>query len=158
LEGIPGNDWGVGQDPVLGEKGPPDQRCLTSSEHTTLLLSCPTQPSATQAQGATVIIMSSGGLLSKKRSDIKAHLRGRDSSVIIPFLTRVQNLMACGCMHNSPVTSYDFFSVLIFPFPNFLVFFYFDVFIYSTILAWRIPWTEELGGLQPMGSQRVRHN
>ena len=24
-----------------------------------------------------------------------------------------------------------------------------------TILAWRIPWTEEPGGLQPMGSQRV---
>ena len=82
MEGIPGNDWGVGQDPVLGEKGPPDQRCLTSSEHTTHLLTCPTQPSSTQAQGATVIIMSSGGLLSKKRSDIKAHLRGRDSSVI----------------------------------------------------------------------------
>ena len=24
--------------------------------------------------------------------------------------------------------------------------------------AWRIPWTEETGGLQPMGSQKVRHN
>ena len=29
---------------------------------------------------------------------------------------------------------------------------------HSSILAWRIPWTEEAGGLQPMGSQRVRHN
>ena len=29
---------------------------------------------------------------------------------------------------------------------------------HSSILAWRIPWTEELGGLQSMGSQRVRHN
>ena len=29
---------------------------------------------------------------------------------------------------------------------------------HSNILAWRIPWTEEPGGLQPMGSQRVRHN
>ena len=28
----------------------------------------------------------------------------------------------------------------------------------SSILAWKIPWTEELGGLQPMGSQRVRHD
>ena len=28
----------------------------------------------------------------------------------------------------------------------------------SSVLAWRIPWTEELGGLQPMGSQRVGHN
>ena len=28
----------------------------------------------------------------------------------------------------------------------------------SCILAWRIPWTEEPGGLQFMGSQRVRHN
>ena len=27
----------------------------------------------------------------------------------------------------------------------------------SSILAWRIPWTEEPGGLQFMGSQRVRH-
>ena len=29
---------------------------------------------------------------------------------------------------------------------------------YSCILAWRIPWTEEPGGLQSIGSQRVRHN
>ena len=29
---------------------------------------------------------------------------------------------------------------------------------HSSILAWRIPLTEELGGLQSMGSQRVRHN
>ena len=28
---------------------------------------------------------------------------------------------------------------------------------HSTILAWRIPWREEPGGLQSMGSQRVRH-
>ena len=27
---------------------------------------------------------------------------------------------------------------------------------HSSILAWRIPWTEEPGGLQAMGSQRVR--
>ena len=26
------------------------------------------------------------------------------------------------------------------------------------ILAWRIPWTEEPGGLQPMGLQRVGHD
>ena len=29
---------------------------------------------------------------------------------------------------------------------------------HSSILAWRIPWTEEAGGLQSLGSQRVRHN
>ena len=29
---------------------------------------------------------------------------------------------------------------------------------HSTILAWRIPWTEKAGGLQSMESQRVRHN
>ena len=29
---------------------------------------------------------------------------------------------------------------------------------YPSILAWRIPWTEQPGGLQSMGSQRVRHN
>ena len=27
-----------------------------------------------------------------------------------------------------------------------------------SILAWRIPWTEEPGGLQSTGSQRVGHN
>ena len=30
--------------------------------------------------------------------------------------------------------------------------------IHSSILAWRIPWTEEPGGLQSMDSQRVRHS
>ena len=30
--------------------------------------------------------------------------------------------------------------------------------IHSSILAWRIPWTEEPGRIQSMGSQRVRHN
>ena len=29
---------------------------------------------------------------------------------------------------------------------------------HSNILAWRIPWTEEPGGLQSMGSQSVRHD
>ena len=28
----------------------------------------------------------------------------------------------------------------------------------SSILPWRIPWTEEPGGLQSTGSQRVRHD
>ena len=28
----------------------------------------------------------------------------------------------------------------------------------SCILSWRIPWTEESGGLQSMGSQRVGHD
>ena len=30
--------------------------------------------------------------------------------------------------------------------------------IHSSILAWEIPWTEEAGKLQSMGSQRVRHD
>ena len=29
---------------------------------------------------------------------------------------------------------------------------------HSSIFAWKIPWTDEPGGLQPMGSQRVRHD
>ena len=29
---------------------------------------------------------------------------------------------------------------------------------HSSILAWRIPWTEEPGGLQTMGSHRVGHS
>ena len=30
--------------------------------------------------------------------------------------------------------------------------------MHSSILAWRIPWIGEPGGLQSMGSQRVRYN
>ena len=33
-----------------------------------------------------------------------------------------------------------------------------DIATHSSILAWRIPWTEEPGGLQSMWSQRVGHN
>ena len=33
-----------------------------------------------------------------------------------------------------------------------------DTAAHSSILAWRIPWTEEPSGLQPIGSQRVRHD
>ena len=29
---------------------------------------------------------------------------------------------------------------------------------HSSTLAWRIPWTEEPGGLKSMGSQRVEHD
>ena len=29
---------------------------------------------------------------------------------------------------------------------------------HSSVLAWRIPWAEEPGGLQPMGSQGVGHD
>ena len=29
---------------------------------------------------------------------------------------------------------------------------------HSSILAWRLPWTEEAGGLRSMGSQRVGHD
>ena len=29
---------------------------------------------------------------------------------------------------------------------------------HCSILAWRIPWTEEPGSLQSIGSQKVRHN
>ena len=29
---------------------------------------------------------------------------------------------------------------------------------HSSVLAWEIPWTEELGRLQSMGSQRVGHD
>jgi len=30
--------------------------------------------------------------------------------------------------------------------------------IHSSILAWKIPWTEKPGGLQSMGSQRIGHD
>ena len=33
-----------------------------------------------------------------------------------------------------------------------------EVAAHSGILAWRIPWTEEASGLQPLESQRVGHN
>ena len=33
-----------------------------------------------------------------------------------------------------------------------------EIATHSSILAWRIPWTEEPGRLQSMGSHRVRHD
>ena len=33
-----------------------------------------------------------------------------------------------------------------------------EVATHSSILAWEIPWTEEPGGLQSLGSQRVGHD
>ena len=30
--------------------------------------------------------------------------------------------------------------------------------IHFSVIAWEIPWTEEPGGLQSLGSQRVRHD
>ena len=33
-----------------------------------------------------------------------------------------------------------------------------EMIIHSSILAWRIPWTEESGGLPSMGLQRVEHD
>ena len=33
-----------------------------------------------------------------------------------------------------------------------------DMATHSSLHAWRIPWTEEPGRLQSLGSQRVRHN
>ena len=30
--------------------------------------------------------------------------------------------------------------------------------IHSRTIAWKMPWTEKPGRLQPMGSQKVRHN
>ena len=33
-----------------------------------------------------------------------------------------------------------------------------EVATHFSIFAWRIPWTEMLGGLKPMGLQRVGHN
>ena len=33
-----------------------------------------------------------------------------------------------------------------------------DTATHSSVLAWRISWTEEPGGLQSMGSQRVGHD
>ena len=33
-----------------------------------------------------------------------------------------------------------------------------EIATHFSILAWRIPWTEESGGLQSMGSQRAGHD
>ena len=33
-----------------------------------------------------------------------------------------------------------------------------DMATHSSILAWKIPWTEEAGGLQSMGLQTVKHD
>ena len=33
-----------------------------------------------------------------------------------------------------------------------------DMGTHSSVLAWEIPWTEEPGGLQSVGSRRVKHD
>ena len=33
-----------------------------------------------------------------------------------------------------------------------------EIAAHSSVLAWEIPWTEEPGGIQSMGSQRVGHD
>ena len=33
-----------------------------------------------------------------------------------------------------------------------------EIAAHSSILAWKVPWTEKLGRLQSMGSQKVRHD
>ena len=33
-----------------------------------------------------------------------------------------------------------------------------EMVIHSSTIAWKIPWTEEPGGLQSLGSQRVGHD
>ena len=33
-----------------------------------------------------------------------------------------------------------------------------EITTHSSILAWKIPWMEQPGGLQSMGSQRIRHD
>ena len=33
-----------------------------------------------------------------------------------------------------------------------------EIATHYSILAWEIPWTEEPGGLHPMGSQRAQHD
>ena len=33
-----------------------------------------------------------------------------------------------------------------------------EIATHSTTFAWKIPWTEESGSLQPMGPQRVEHD
>ena len=33
-----------------------------------------------------------------------------------------------------------------------------EIATHSSILAWKVPWTEEPGGLQSIMSQKVRHN
>ena len=45
-----------------------------------------------------------------------------------------------------------------FPFSSVLTWLEFLNITYSSILAWRIPWTEKPDRLQSMGSQRVRHD
>ena len=50
----------------------------------------------------------------------------------------------------------DFYCVLLPFWFFFFVFFCFFRFLYT--LAWKIPWTEEPGGLQSMGSLRVGHD
>ena len=60
------------------------------------------------------------------------------------------------------IFSSDVFNRISLSYTNFMILNFFDITIqemvtHSGALAWKIPRTEETGGLQSMGSQRVRH-
>ena len=76
-------------------------------------------------------------------------------SVLFSLLTRKQTVLAI--VHADPLRPrLKFFEYL-------LIYYYYyflekGMAAHSSILAWRIPWTEEPGGLESVGSQRVRRD
>ena len=79
------------------------------------------------------------------------------SSSVAPFSSCLQSFPASGSNH--PICS-----ILLWKLKQTEIYIHMhiqleeDMAPHSSVLAWRIPWTEEPGGLQSMGSQRVRHN
>ena len=88
------------------------------------------------------------------RSFLTGHLRtARDSSVSLRLAVLIQGLLSEPCSEKC-VNNYVGSGILPFLQANMKK----ALVTHSSPLAWKIPWTEEPGGLQSMGSLRVRHD
>ena len=72
----------------------------------------------------------------KKKQKMLSELLGFPCGSAVKNLPALQELQVLSLGHQDPLEE--------------------DMATYSSTLAWRIPWTEEPGRLQSMGSQRVR--
>ena len=97
-------------------------------------LSCPSFPGWARKKG----IESALGIPGVPYPQIQANSNGKYSRKKFPGSSKNQNLHLLGWVRKIPLEK--------------------EMATHSSILAWEIPWTEEPGGLQSMGMQRVGHN
>ena len=86
--------------------------------------------------------------------DSRANLQPKDTPVFL-ILSFIGILVACWCSLNVYVAGFSDAQIWSLGWEDPLEK---EMATHSSVLAWRIPWTEELGRLPSMGSQRVGHD